>query len=201
MSRFSDNAARRNWHLMALCFVFCFFYQFVCMHTAVDLYDEGVILFGAMRVAEGDIPHRDFYANYGPGQFYILAGLFKLFSASVMIERVWDTVVRSLAVAIVFLLVVRCTGSAIGAACTAAVCTIWLAAFRTYGYPVFPALAAALAGLAFLFSVFNGGRSAWRLATAGGCAGLALLFRYDIGIFTFLTLAPVLGLCIARRSR
>ena len=201
MNRFSDDAAGKNWRVMALCLVGCCFYQFVCMNPAVDLYDEGVILFGAMRVAGGDIPHRDFYANYGPGQFYILAGIFKLLSPSVLIERVWDSVARSLSVAMVFLLVARCTGSAIAAACTAAVCTVWLAAFQTYGYPVFPALAAALAGLACLLSVFNGGRSAWMLAAAGACTGLALLFRYDIGIFTFLTLAPVLGLCVACRSR
>ena len=35
-----------------------------------------------MRVAAGDVPHADFYANYGPGQFYFIAALFKLFDGA-----------------------------------------------------------------------------------------------------------------------
>jgi hypothetical protein len=49
-----------------------------------------------MRVADGEIPHRDFYADYGPAQFYVLAGLFKLFAPSILGECLWDTLVRVL---------------------------------------------------------------------------------------------------------
>ena len=43
----------------------------------------------------GDIPYRDFYANYGPAQFYALAVLFKVFGPSVVVERLWDLLIRS----------------------------------------------------------------------------------------------------------
>jgi hypothetical protein len=200
MKAAANSDSEDNSRLFWICLVLCFLYQFICMDTFVNLYDEGIMLTGAMRVAEGDVPHRDFYANYGPGQFYVLAGLFKLFSPSVLVERIWDTISRSISVAAVFLIVVRTTGSALAAFGTAVVCTVWIASFRTYGYPVFPALAAALTSLLCLFSVFGGGRSAWPLLTAGVCAGIAFLFRYDIGIFTFVVLAPVLGICVVSRS-
>src|SRR5258708_12841576 len=65
------------------------------MDRNLAVYDEGLILTGAMRVAAGDIPHRDFYANYGPGQFYAIAGLFKLFGEYAIAERAYDTLVRA----------------------------------------------------------------------------------------------------------
>jgi hypothetical protein len=35
----------------------------------INIYDEGIIVAGAMRVAHGEIPHRDFYTIYGPANF------------------------------------------------------------------------------------------------------------------------------------
>ena len=66
----------------ALAFVFCtaFILGAVEINHDVGIYDEGIMLTGAMRVAQGALPHRDFYANYGPGQFFALAAIFK-FSA------------------------------------------------------------------------------------------------------------------------
>ena len=62
------------------------------------VYDEGLMLTAAMRVAAGQIPHRDFYANYGPAQFYLLAGLFKLFGETILVERLYDIVLKALVV-------------------------------------------------------------------------------------------------------
>jgi len=71
------------------------------------LFDEGITLFGADRVAHGAVPHRDFYTLYGPGQFYVLAGLFKLFGTSVLVERIWNTIVSASSVVLIFLIVDR----------------------------------------------------------------------------------------------
>jgi hypothetical protein len=49
-----------------------------------------------MRVTAGQIPHRDFYAYYGPAPLYILAGLFRLFGESIFIERLLDLTYRAL---------------------------------------------------------------------------------------------------------
>jgi hypothetical protein len=45
--------------------------------------DEGIMLDGAQRVTEGQLPGRDFLEGLGPGGFYWLAGFFSLFGTSV----------------------------------------------------------------------------------------------------------------------
>ncbi len=34
-------------------------------------YDSGIILTGGMRILNGELPYRDFFTMYAPGQFYI----------------------------------------------------------------------------------------------------------------------------------
>ena len=53
----------------ALAFVFCtaFILGALEINHDVGIYDEGIMLTGAMRVAQGALPHRDFYANYRQG--------------------------------------------------------------------------------------------------------------------------------------
>jgi len=41
--------------------------------------DEGTLIYGAQRVAEGQVPFRDFFEAMGPGTFYWEALFFKLF--------------------------------------------------------------------------------------------------------------------------
>lgn len=170
---------------LVLLFAGAALYLVLCMSRETNIYDEGVILFGAARALDGAILHRDFHANYGPGQFYVLAALYKIFGASILIERVWDTIVRSCSVVLVYVIVGRTAPRAL-AVSAAMISLLWLGAFRFYGYPVFPALAADLAGLALLMPILGRTtRPAPGLIASGGCAGLAMLFRYDIGFFTF----------------
>jgi hypothetical protein len=159
-------------------------YLTLCMNRNINVYDEGFILFDAARVLDGDIPHRDFYTSYGPGQLYVLAALYKIFGASVLVERAWDTFVRSCIVALVLTVVnqVAPRRQALGAAAATLVC---LAAVGSYSYPVFPALAASLAGLAFLAPSLARPKPAAGLIAAGVCAGAVMLFRYDVGIAIF----------------
>lgn len=175
-------------------------YLTLCMKRDVNYYDEGLILFGAARVLDGAIPHRDFYTAYGPGQFYVLAALYKVFGTSILVERAWDTVVRCCIVVPVFIIVGQVAPRRL-AVLTAAASLVWLASFGFYGYPVFPALAAALAGLAFLAPALGGVRLSSRLAAAGVFAGVTLLFRYDVGFFTFGAECAILALSVWFQTR
>src|SRR5689334_19874556 len=65
------------------------------MAREVNVYDEGLILVGAARVLAGDVIHRDFYANYGPGQFYALSALFWALPPLMLVERGWDLAIRA----------------------------------------------------------------------------------------------------------
>lgn len=95
----SDKIGRRN--MAARCWIplsilgCAFLFLIATMDRFAYPYDEGLILVGATRVLSDDIPYRDFYSIYGPGQFYVLAALFKVFGPSVLVERLWDFLVRS----------------------------------------------------------------------------------------------------------
>lgn len=179
--------------VVAVLVVVSLLYLTVTMQRSIIVYDEGLMLFGAERVLNGDVPHRDFYAIYGPAQFYLLAGLYKLFGASVLIERALDTVERCACVVLVFVIVDR-AAPRLHAILAATASLIWLQYFGAYGYPLFPALAAALAGLAFLMSTFQGAGSASGLIAGGVCAGVVVLFRYDVGVPTFVAEGVLLAL-------
>ena len=56
----------------------------------VRVFDEGLTLYGSWRVANGEVPHRDFWTTYGPGSFYVGALGFHLFGASVAtLRKIW----------------------------------------------------------------------------------------------------------------
>ncbi len=51
--------------------------------------DEGSFVDGAVRILHGQVFARDFFEVMGPGPFYLLAGLFKLFGATMVTDRAW----------------------------------------------------------------------------------------------------------------
>ncbi len=189
----SSNGVPSRSITIAALFVVSMFCLVLCMERNINVYDEGIILTGAARAMDGVVIHRDFYTNYGPGQFYVLAALFKIFGASVLVERLWDTVIRSSVVVLVFVVVGRSAPSWL-AVSASAVSLLWLAAFGFYGYPVFPVLAADLAGLVFLIPVLGTTGRRPALVAAGVCAGVATLFRYDVGCATFAAEGAILVL-------
>jgi hypothetical protein len=161
-----------------LLFAASFLILLFLMDLRIGNFDEGILLTGAQNVLSGAVPHRDFYANYGPADFYILAALFDLFGTSSTVARYYDILIRAAIVAMTFaILAPRCRPTtALAAAC---ICLGWMLGSRFYLYPVFPTLLLALVGTQLL-SV--GGRIATgRLLGAGAATGLTALFRYDVG--------------------
>lgn len=159
-------------------------YLTLCMDQVVGPYDEGITLFGAERVLRGDIPHRDFYTLYGPAQFYIVAGLFKVFGVSVLVERAWTTIVSACSVVLIFFVVDRVAPRRF-AVLAAIVALPWFQNTHIYGSATIPCAAAILAGLVFLAPMFGRAGATRRLFGAGVCAGVVMLFRYDVGIAVF----------------
>jgi hypothetical protein len=64
------------------CLFFCLFYDYTNMNG-----DEGIILQGAQRIADGQVLYRDFFSFYTPGSYYSIALLFKLFGSSMRVAR------------------------------------------------------------------------------------------------------------------
>ena len=157
------------------------------MDRSLGLYDEGVILTGAMRAAAGDIPHAGFYTNYGPGVFYPIAILFKLFGETVWIERLYDTAMRAGIVIMAYSLVAEVASRRIAVA-VAATSFLWLLGIGFYGYPLFPVTLLALVAAALIQPALVGDVSSRRLFFAGAVVALAALTRYDVGFVLFIGL-------------
>ena len=143
----------------------------------VEPFDEGLTLQAARRVADGQVPYRDFLWAYGPVHPYLLAGLFKLFGTSLL----WWRIVRVLADATVALLVFALVRRE---APTRVALVAWLTAAcamaqPTGANPFAPALLCTLAAL--WFAVARGDRRA--LIAAGALCALAGAWRLDFGVY------------------
>ena len=170
----------KPWHSAGV-FSCAFLFLIVTMQRELSVYDEGLILFGSVRVLSGDIPYRDFYANYGPSQFYVLAALFKMFGPSVIVERIWDLFIRSSTILIIYLIIDN-AWSRMTALFTAFASALWLSALGFYGYPIFPCLFFSLLSLYCILLVLKGRSEITFLLASGACIGVVALFRYDVGV-------------------
>jgi hypothetical protein len=166
----------------SLVFLFSCAILFLGMTRRPSIFDEGIVLTAAMRVAAGQVSHRDFYILYGPAQLYLLAGLFRLFGHSIFVERLLDLFSKALVVTSVYALTsVYCRRSI--AACTSVIALFWLFSFSQWpGSPVGPVSLLNIVCSALIVPVFWGRTSTCRMFIAGTVAGLAALFRYDTGI-------------------
>ena len=155
--------------------------QWLWMDAGVGPYDEGLMLFGADRVLRGDVPYRDFWTLYGPAGFYVDALLFRVFGEFALVGRGFDAAVKAAIVGLAFA-IVRRFGRA-GLATAAALLVLGLLIYlRSYGVPVFPAVAASLVAVLALDAVAT--RASRRAAALAGVAvGSALLFRHDLGAY------------------
>lgn len=171
---------------LPLLFVVSFLYFLIGITQIVDVYDEGIPVYGAERVLNGEIPYRDFWTLYAPGQFYLLAGWFKIFGSSILAERVYGAIFKTLTSIAFFLLASRLASRGWSLAFWLVV-TIWLKFFGYYASVSFPALFFVLASFYVLFGFFDRDKPKIRLFIAGLLTGLAGLFRHDFGFYLFLS--------------
>ena len=53
-------------------------------------YDEGFAVLNATRIMDGDVPYKDFWTIYPPGQYYVIAAIFKTFGTNLLVARIYD---------------------------------------------------------------------------------------------------------------
>ncbi len=166
---------------LVVVFLAAYLLLFCGMSRRPGMYDEGIVLTGAMRVAAGQIPHRDFYFIYGPAEIYILAGLFKVFGPSLLVERVFDLLIKALLVTSVYGIAASYCRRSI-AVFVSIVTVLWLFGMSEFGLAVTPVSLFNVVGSALLLPVFAGRVSTRRMLAVGAISGAASLFRYDTGI-------------------
>jgi hypothetical protein len=144
--------------------------------------DEGAIAEIAREIMHGKVPYRDAVHVALPGVFYLLAGLFEVFGPSFLVGRYVMVVAFTALVALVFVLARQVSGRA--AACGAALVAI---AYKMWAFPhwqmlSYTPLALVLVTVAVaLLAADVGRRRRGRVALAGLVAGLAIVFKQDMG--------------------
>ncbi len=153
----------------------------------IALFDEGLLADGAWRVRDGAVIGRDAFVPYGPASYWLLAPCFAWFGQSMATLRAVTVVVQAAADGALFG-IAAASGSWVGGLLAATL----LAVAHGSLHKSFLLLAVMLALLA--------GRSLGRRATlgaaglAGAFAGVAFLFRHDVGAFAGVAL--VAGVCL-----
>jgi len=134
-------------------------------------HDEGLMLQAAARIADGQLPYRDFWWNYAPGQPFLLAPFDALLGPSLVPWRVVRVVLDATVALLAYRLAVRETGS--GRLALLA----WTAVAGATAFPTGPGPnpAALALGLGALLAAPR------RAVLAGALAGLAMVFRLEIG--------------------
>ncbi len=162
----------------------CLFYLAFDANRDVNIYDEGVAVYGAQRICDGEMPYRDFWTMYAPGNFYILAGIFKIFGSTLNVARTWSVLVMWMLAVGAALLANRVSGR-VGAAIAVLIVTTAAGSYGFYAQPIPTALVFTLASAYFFMDYLDRLRTR-NLWLSGVFTGLATVVRHDIGLYTFL---------------
>jgi hypothetical protein len=165
----------------------------------VGFYDEGILLTDAQLLLAGKVPYRDFYSNYPPGTFMLLAGLFKLLGPSVAVERGVGLLARAAA----GLWAGRLAGQVAGqrfSAVAAGLVTLWLVVIQTEATAYVLAVHGALMALvAVMRARERGGRG--NIVLAGVALGAVSWMRHDLfGLFAVAAGAGMVLVALKQRA-
>jgi hypothetical protein len=174
--------------------------------TGLNVYDEGLRLYGAQRILAGDLPYRDVFTYYGPAQFYWPALLFRLFGTQVLVARVGNLFFGAVAAAALFAL---CRSAALPVRWSLMpVVALLVPLYRgDLLYACDPAFSLVLAAGAVLTgtSAPTRGlvpRGCLRCLAAGLLVGLAALFRQDVGAYGAVAAVVIqVGIAVSRPGR
>jgi hypothetical protein len=153
-------------------------------------HDEGAFAESAQRVADGELPHRDFAEMYTGGMSFLNAGILKVFGPDIFWLRV-PMLVLFLGYLVVLFRLARLFASPL---------ISWLATLFavSWGLPTYPAvmpswyqMMLAIFGVYFVLKFYDDRRTVWLFA-AGLCGGFSLCFKitgvwYVAAVVIFLT--------------
>jgi hypothetical protein len=148
--------------------------------------DEGYLWYGALRVLEGQLPHRDF-RSYEPGRYYWCAAFLRVFGPTLPVLRA-ATHAMSLIASTVALWRLRTLGAELPMLAIAAL------ALAAWSYPQHKSFEPAW--MLFAFAVFSGlamQPGPGQALLGGAVAGAALWFGFNLMLYLGAALALVLG--------
>ncbi len=166
--------------------------------------EEGFMLVFGEMVLKGRVPNRDFLYLYGPGSLWVLAGVFKAFGTSLLVERLFG-LAQQIGIVLGVFGLARYWGRTAATSCALISCLIIVPPIGLTALPWPGAVALGLLGLLALTEARRtiDERKRGRLALLGGVVlGASLLYRPDLVIAVVIAgLAAVAGLARPVKQR
>ena len=159
--------------LAALLFAGAALISGITILQGIQVNDEGLMLQAAARIAGGQVPYRDFWWFYPPGQPYLLGFLWQVFGPSLLTWRILRVLCDAAVATLAWALARR------GGASQPLALGTWLASALAMAYPTgphpFPLTLALCLGSLLLMER--------RPVLAGGLAGVAALWRIEFAAY------------------
>ena len=185
MAQPTGRDGRNQWIAFSLLAIFSAFYIFSGHRTWLNIFDEGITLYGADRILRGEHPFRDCFTFFPPGQFYLLAAVFRLFGDCLGAARICTLTIHFAIVVAGYFLSKRLSDRR-WAILSAAGCALWIGSLRMYESPTSPAILLSFLSCLALAPWFET-KSRGALVMAGCLAGLTAVFRHDYGVYVLLS--------------
>lgn len=155
---------------------------------SLEWIDEGQVLYGAWRVARGDLPYRDFQHLYGPSLFFLNGALLRVFGEDLRVVRLGLVVLKAGLALVVYLLARRVARAPFALVAYAFFLAVWGSPLWLFNTPYAGhyAITWDLCGVLAVLSLSARPRAA---AFLGGlCCGIAATFKQTNGLFAVLSL-------------
>ena len=175
MKASSDSFGRAHWIGLLASVTVCGVYAFSRLGIGWIPTDDGTLASSAMRVFNGQLPHRDFVEAYTGGLSFYHALAFHLFGVKLMSLRYAAFLIFLPAIAATYYIASRFASPIVAAAMTL-LCTAWSLPSYPAAMPSWYNLFFALIGIAAIVRFIETGRATW-LLLAGICAGLSIAVK------------------------
>lgn len=175
--------------LFLVVFIASLLYTFPVYNKYWAPFDEGIVVVAAQSLLAGEIPYKDFFLiMYPPGQVWVLALLFKIFSYSITPGRIYAVFMSVGISMLVFTLVLRLTRNRIVSLISWFIALVSLAPrLGAIPAPIWPGMFLALGAL-YAYGRHLESSKRFYMVLAGALTAFCVLFRHDIGIFVLIAL-------------
>jgi len=181
---------------VALLLSFAFTIAYPRWRAGIDWRDEGLLAYGAVRVMQGEVPHRDFVSLQPPLSFYTAAAIFRLCGTSLASLRGLGLSIFLLLPLLIYGVGRNFMGPLLSFAAAAPACILGLPYCYFVPLAVWQGIAVSLAAVLFFVpAVFS--RLQWLAFPAGVLNAVSLFLLHDQAVYTavsILVLATGLGL-------
>ncbi len=155
--------------------------------AGIDWGDEGFLAYSAVRVLDGQLPHRDFVSLQPPLSFYVAAAAFKLFGTSLATLRGVGLSIYLLIPLLVYGIARCLTKPGLALAAAAPATLLGLPLFNFVPFAVWQGISASLLAVFFYLRAVLRNRG-WLAFIAGIFTAASLCLRHDQALYTMVSL-------------